>query len=1056
MGFFLKFDRVLLFMKKILFLSLLFAHYFCLSQDLVVSGTSGPTSFDQYQTVSVSITIKNDGIVPISKPISSTVYFSSDNILDGNDFHFGNFYIDALGAGQSKSYLHNNPFYFSTPPPGSYFLIIVLDEYLQISETDETNNTTIIPGYTINNPNVDWQFSYLTVPSSISAIDAIFPIYEVKNIGTTDIGFSVSTSFYISTDAVLSSDDTFLESFSSGNLNGSDTFINGSEARLIIPNLSAGEYYIIGKTDDASGNSYYTETNENNNTIVSAKLNVGSSNIDLELTRIENVFSGSSNYFTVRFTVKNNGNTAVDGYRMNAYLSTSELFNDRTFFIAPFESYSNNRLLPGESKTLIATIFSNYNPGLYYLFIELNPSRLIPETNYTNNTLPTGYPINIFPPPTPSWTITNVNLIGTYDNTDKEINVSVNFLNSGTDNYLSQNYQISIKNSSNVIVNTSQLYEGFSLYAGSTTVKNWAINLANPLPVGQYTIEIACASAFGCYTNTYSLPLTIIPVAYTLTGKIQGEDGVPITKGKLFLYQKGDDGVIKFINKIVPTSSDQFSFQLDDHEHTLFFIPDRTDFAQYVPTIFGTTVLLAPTSFFKLSTDTDLTFEVLKITPGNPGGRIISGTVATQTPPGGRVEQTATIANLPIVLLSETGKIVAVTETDADGKYQFSNLASGKYQLVIAFELDQLPMAQPVQVDITTLSATLDFNIGNGGVSSTYTAILESQSIAFTPLADKKYGDAPFLLNALATSGLPISYASSNPSVAQINGNQVTILSAGTTTISANQEGNSVYLPATKVERILTVLKANQTIAFTALAEKRYGEAPFILNATASSGLSIIYASSNPTVAQVNGNQVTILSAGTTTISASQEGNSVYLPATRMENTLTVLKASQTIAFDNFGDKKTTDPDFELVATSTSGLEVSFQSDNEAVAKVIGKLVKLVGAGTASITASQSGNQNFLSATPVVLPLIVNLVTGLEPLENDFKIYPNPTDGTLKLDSKLPIDNVQILDGIGKLLNIQLSSTNEFELNELSSGVYYLRVKFSQSQEFKYFRVVRK
>jgi hypothetical protein len=258
------------------------------------------------------------------------------------------------------------------------------------------------------------------------------------------------------------------------------------------------------------------------------------------------------------------------------------------------------------------------------------------------------------------------------------------------------------------------------------------------------------------------------------------------------------------------------------------------------------------------------------------------------------------------------------------------------------------------------------------------------------------------------------------------------------------------------VERILTVLKADQTIAFTALVEKKYGDAPFTLNASASSGLPISYASSNPTVVQINGNQVTIISAGTTTISASQEGNFVYLPATKVENTLTVLKASQTITFDNFGEKKTTDPDFQLVATSTSGLEVSIQSDNEAVAKVIGKLVKLVGAGTASITASQSGNQNFLSATSVALPLLVNLVIGFEPLENDFKIYPNPTDGTLKLDSKLLIDHVQILDGIGRLFNIQLSSTNEFELNDLSSGVYYLRVKLSHSQEFKYFRIVRK
>ncbi len=1046
MGFFLKFDRVLLFMKKILFLSLLFAHCFCLSQDLVVSGTSGPTSFDPYKKISVSITVKNDGIVPISSYSYNRIYFSTDNVFDTNDFLFDNFYLEKFDAGEAKTYARTGLFYYSPPAPGNYFLIVVLDASSSITETDETNNVHVVPGYTINQSNADFQFSYLNIPAAVTSNDAIFPVYEGSNSGT-DVDEFLITSFYLSTDPILSTDDKLLETFSSGILEGADIFKNRADAKLIIPNIIPGQYYIIGKTDS---DDRYVETNETNNSITSAPINVTSSNIDLEFVGLNNFSHVSGSFeFSAVFTVKNNGSTAVGGYSTQVYLSRSAPLNDRSINLS---YYNYDRLNPGESKTLV---FSGYytQPGVYYLFIELNQGRSVLETNYGNNTSP-GYPLYISPP-IPSYAITNAVASGTYDNTDAELNLSVDFRNNNYLVYsLYESYSVKIKNASNATVLEKQVNEGFN-FSGSVVNRNWVINLVNPLPVGEYAVEITCA--FGdCHTNSFTLPLTINQVQYNLTGKIKGEDGVTITKGKLFLYQKQDNGVVKFINKIVPTSSDQFSFQLDDHEHTLFFIPDRTDFAQYAPTIFGKTVLLAPTSFFKLSTDTDLTFEILKITPGNPGGRIISGTVATQTPPGGRVEQTAGISNLPIVLLSETGKIVAVTETDADGKYQFSNLAPGKYQLVIAFELDQLPMTQPVQVDITTLSATLDFNIGNGGVSSTYTAILESQSIAFTLLGDKKYGEAPFLLNASATSGLPISYASSNPSVAQVNGNEVTILSAGTTTISASQEGNSVYLPATKVERILTVLKADQTIAFTALVEKKYGDAPFALNATASSGLPISYASSNLNVAQVNGNQVTILSAGTTTISASQEGNSVYLPATKVDNTLTVLKASQTITFDNFGEKKTTDPDFQLVATSTSGLEVSFQSDNEAVAKVIGKLVKLVGAGTASITASQSGNQNFLSATSVALPLLVNLVTGLEPLENDFKIYPNPTDGTLKLDSKLPIDNVQILDGIGKLFNIQLSSTNEFELNDLSSGVYYLRVKFSHSQEFKYFRIVRK
>jgi len=72
------------------------------------------------------------------------------------------------------------------------------------------------------------------------------------------------------------------------------------------------------------------------------------------------------------------------------------------------------------------------------------------------------------------------------------------------------------------------------------------------------------------------------------------------------------------------------------------------------------------------------------------------------------------------------------------------------------------------------------------------------QKIVFPPLAIKLVGDEDFDLNAKATpSGLPITYTSSNPSVASVTRNRVSILSSGQTTITAEQAGDEIWSRAT-------------------------------------------------------------------------------------------------------------------------------------------------------------------------------------------------------------------------------------------------------------------
>ncbi len=85
------------------------------------------------------------------------------------------------------------------------------------------------------------------------------------------------------------------------------------------------------------------------------------------------------------------------------------------------------------------------------------------------------------------------------------------------------------------------------------------------------------------------------------------------------------------------------------------------------------------------------------------------------------------------------------------------------------------------------------------------------------------------------------------------------------------------------------------------------------------------------------------------------------------------LKFAQTITFEALTEKIYGDADFELTATSSSGLPVSFLSSDEAIATISGTTLTIVGAGTAMITAIQNGDATYDTAAPVDQDLVVNV-----------------------------------------------------------------------------------
>ena len=148
------------------------------------------------------------------------------------------------------------------------------------------------------------------------------------------------------------------------------------------------------------------------------------------------------------------------------------------------------------------------------------------------------------------------------------------------------------------------------------------------------------------------------------------------------------------------------------------------------------------------------------------------------------------------------------------------------------------------------------------------------------------------LTNAASVStGLPITYSSSNPSVIQIvNGNLVAI-SAGTATITATQVGNAIWESVTATTEIEVTQKAVQRIVWdNDLSRLRVGDAVTLsayavdITTEVATNLPITYSVSTSGIVTLSGNQLTAITEGEVIITATQAGNSNYLGTTLQLN----------------------------------------------------------------------------------------------------------------------------------------------------------------------------
>lgn len=199
-----------------------------------------------------------------------------------------------------------------------------------------------------------------------------------------------------------------------------------------------------------------------------------------------------------------------------------------------------------------------------------------------------------------------------------------------------------------------------------------------------------------------------------------------------------------------------------------------------------------------------------------------------------------------------------------------------------ADELDQ----GIIRIAEVSSSTSFSFYVNDGLVNSTSTYTLSivrvssTQTITFANPGAKASG-VTFASGATSNSGLTVTLTSNTPGICTISGLNVTTVAIGTCSITASQEGDSTFATAPTVTQVFSVSsKTNQTITFPQIADQTYSGSNITIasNATASSGLIVTLSSSTNDVCTVSNLNILVISTGTCTVKARQEGDATYAP----------------------------------------------------------------------------------------------------------------------------------------------------------------------------------
>lgn len=156
--------------------------------------------------------------------------------------------------------------------------------------------------------------------------------------------------------------------------------------------------------------------------------------------------------------------------------------------------------------------------------------------------------------------------------------------------------------------------------------------------------------------------------------------------------------------------------------------------------------------------------------------------------------------------------------------------------------------------------------------------------------------------------------------------------------------------------------KLPQFITFSSISNKTYGDPPFRLNATASSGLPVSYVVAIGPAFIRGLDTLEINGVGNIIVVANQVGDAVYNPATMVSQSFSVAGRVQTVSFAALSDRILSDTPVVLSASASSNLPVAFTIVSGNARIQAGNQLMLEGCGQVTVRANQYGSANSYQA----------------------------------------------------------------------------------------------
>ncbi|MCJ0741862.1 YDG domain-containing protein [Pedobacter montanisoli] len=376
--------------------------------------------------------------------------------------------------------------------------------------------------------------------------------------------------------------------------------------------------------------------------------------------------------------------------------------------------------------------------------------------------------------------------------------------------------------------------------------------------------------------------------------------------------------------------------------------------------------------------------------------------------------------------------IITLTSPLVNGTYSITAKATD-----LADNVSSASLAIAITIDTTKPSVAITSSISTLKKDETATITFtfsEDPGVSFTAGSITVTGGT---ISGISGMGF-LRTATFTPNANTDNGAANIIVAAGAYTDAAGNEGSKGVLSpdiaydtkAPAVPTGLTAIFDNQQSVLSWTANTEADLASYkIYGGTSTNPTNLLTTVTSPTVTYTHSGLINGTTYYYRITAVDQAGNE----STYSTEVTAIPKASQTITFNALAAKTYGDADFDAGATTTSGLTISYSSDNTAVATIVAGKVHIVGAGTANISASQAGNNFYKAAADEVQVLTINKKTLTVAATAVNKVYDGNTNAMVSLsDNRVNGDALTLTYANATFDNKNVGNNKSVEISGIS------------------------